>query len=124
MAFSLVEPLPGQTEVPVELDAVRKDVGSFDPSLLPGRRKLLGQRDEDVPESVHTEMERMAREGIIPVSNLTQRQRCRKSTSTIAVPLPLMTARNFGYLHPNLPAPSGHVWRFVANGWFMGLRGG
>ena len=53
--------------------------------------------------------------GIIPVTTLAQRERAVKSTSAIGVPPDLVPARNFGYIHPNLPAPWDGRWRFTDN---------
>ena len=105
----------------VEIVVPRIDV-TFSP--VAGDETLLGARDPRVPVDVHRDMVAKAMAGIIPVTTLAQRERAMKSTSEIGVPPDLVPARNFGYIHPNLPAPRGGRWRFRNNRWFLGLLGG
>ena len=98
----------------VEMVVPRIDV-TFSPVV--GDETLLGARDPRVPVDVHRDMVAKAMAGIIPVTTLAQRERAMKSTSEIG-------ARNFGYIHPNLPASRGGRWRFTNNRWFLGILGG
>ena len=86
---------------------------------------LLGKRAANVSAETHAQMIELARQGDIPVTTLSQRQRnsLTKGTS-YGVPAALKAALTHGYIHPNLIAPRGMVWRCHANKWKLSLRGG
>ena len=75
-----------------------------------GARDPRAPRDPRVPVDLQRDMVAKATAGKIPVTTLAQRERAMKSTSEIGVPPDLVPARNFGYIHPNLPAPRGGRW--------------
>lgn len=88
---------------------------------------LLGELVDGCPPEVHEAMERLAREGIIPVTTPIQRIRARgTSGSTYGVPDSggLAQAREFGFIGPNLPPPPANVWRLRACKWVLCLKGG
>lgn len=87
---------------------------------------ILGPPAKGVPEAVHAHMEHLAANKVIPVTLPAQRARnkCTAGTS-YGVPAWLADARRYGYIHPNLPAPQGCVWRFTnGNTWTLCTKGG
>ena len=92
----------------------------------PAGRKLLGAAGAGVSKDVHKEMEALAVSGGVPVTTLSQRQRNKLSSGTkYGVPVgPLQRALQFGYIHPNLPPPTGYVWKYYGGSWMLGIRGG
>lgn len=95
-------------------------------SMLPESENLLGSAEPGVPESVHRHMEELASVGAIPVSTTKQRSRNKKTPhTTYGVPPWLSDAIRYHYIHPNLPAPKGCVWRFSSgNSWILCVKGG
>ena len=86
---------------------------------------ILGKKARACPESVHQKMCEMAAAKKIPISTLETRQACKKSTTAeMGVPAGLKEARDWAYIHPNLPPPAGMVWRFRSKRWFLTVRGG
>ena len=84
----------------------------------------LGHRGE-APADLHEEMQRLAEQGLVPVTTLAQRRRCRKAgSSTYSGPPDLSRACEYGYLHPNLPPPLGMIWRCSGGHWRLVPRGG
>ena len=98
------------------------------PLALRGRcvRPLLGEPLADVPQAVHQAMEHLAGQGFLPITTPAQRRRARFTPgSTYGVPDFLADARRYAYVHPNLPPPSGYIWRLRAGPtWVLCKRGG
>ena len=96
----------------------------------PARREdsdPLGGCAENVPMEIHLEMLRTFEQGQLPATTLAQRQRNKLSTgSEYGVPggSQLGTALRYGYLRPNLPPPSGTVWRGQGRVWKLVFQGG
>eukprot|EP00971_Amphidinium_carterae_P112925 2236395-Amphidinium_carterae.1 len=86
---------------------------------------VLGMKASDVPEELHAAMSKAALEGRIPITTYAQRERNRQTTNTdYHVPEQLLGALRYGYVSPNLAAPTGMVWRCYAGTWRLGLQGG
>ena len=84
----------------------------------------MGECGEDAPEALHTEMTRLASQGLIPFTSSQQRLRNRRTRgSTYGVPADLSDALRFGYISPNLPPPSGMQWRHRSGAWVLEHRG-
>ena len=84
-----------------------------------------GDADVGVPPEAHQAMEAMALREQIPKTSLAQRQRNRPTSgSSYGVPAELVKARDFGYIHPNLPPPAGFIWRSDAGSFRLMPRGG
>eukprot|EP00971_Amphidinium_carterae_P136415 2702965-Amphidinium_carterae.1 len=87
---------------------------------------LLGAAAPGVPAEVHREMERLAAMGALPITSPDQRARQKFSKgSAYAVPQMYKQARDYKYLTPNLPPPTGLVWRCRGqNEWILCHKGG
>ena len=87
---------------------------------------LLGAKAPEVPLAVHERMLALAADGALPVTSLLQRQRAVFSAgSTYGVPNFWAEARQFSYIHPNLPPPSNMKWAYKSdNTWTLEAKGG
>ena len=95
------------------------------PSSSADNNTVLGDRDSQVDPEVHTQMERLAMEGAIPVSTLKQRMRNRQTVNTsYIVPKELSVALRHGYVSPNMPPPRGMCWKAQGGVWRLCMRGG
>ena len=124
MAVTVLGKVGEDTDDGLEFEAPLVPEVAVDPGVR-RQRGCLGKREDGVPEAVHALMEASAAEGGIPVTTLARRISARNSTKAeIGVPAELIQARNWGYIHPVLPAPAGYRWRFKNRKWTLGLRGG
>ena len=81
--------------------------------------------EEGVPEEVHARMERLMRDGDIPLTTGAGRKRCRKSLTTIFhYPPEMHDAVTYGYILSNLPPPRGLQWKARGGQWHLMPRGG
>ena len=85
---------------------------------------LLGEPHPDVPEAVHKTMLEMARSGLLSVTTRKQRDRQKKNGKYRVPPGNLDQALLYNYIGPNLPAPTGYVWRCKGTTWCLFMRGG
>ena len=115
-----------------ELVAIQEGRGQEDEAVAPfrvidaeDRDPDLGGRAEHVPPDIHTAMVSLASRGLIP--RTTQQERARNkvsSASVYEVPAELRQALEFGYVHPNIGAPAGLLWRARGGVWRLCPRGG
>eukprot|EP00971_Amphidinium_carterae_P336676 6473182-Amphidinium_carterae.4 len=95
------------------------------PCSQQGEKALLGSRGE-VPEKIHAEMEKLARQGRLPITTPEQRSRNGVQIgSKYQVPQSLHVAMRHAYIGPNLPPPAGLTWRNLGGStWKLCVRGG
>jgi hypothetical protein len=85
----------------------------------------LGEAADGVPPGVHAEMEKLAIEGWLQPTSLAQRARNKPSSGTAyGVPVAWASARDHGYIHPNLPPPHGMRWVFRKGSFVLLPRAG
>ena len=88
-------------------------------------KRVPAREDEDIPDDVRAELERMVTEGMLPRTTSEQRKRQKLSRgSEYGVPPNLKNALKWGYISPNLPAPTGMQWRARGGRWSLLPRGG
>ena len=85
---------------------------------------LLGEKDSCVPSSIHEKALQLVREGTFPRTKPAARKRASASTSEFCCPDDLWDYLKYGYIHPNVGAPSGYVWKHKGGKWTLGIRGG
>lgn len=85
----------------------------------------LSEPAPGAPASLHMAMEELMRKGSIPCTSLEQRMRCvPMAGSGYGVPDGLKEAFRHGYVHPNLPPPTGMKWVCHSGVWRLLPRGG
>eukprot|EP00971_Amphidinium_carterae_P181572 3602469-Amphidinium_carterae.1 len=108
------------SNAPTAFDTVLRE--GIDPDLPPSagtalpqtphHERLLGAAAPGVPASIHEQMRALVARGALPNTTTAARTRNKfTSGTTYGVPPFYADARKFGYLHPNLPAPTGYHWR-------------
>lgn len=85
------------------------------PAIVGGDK--LGGRAWDCPEALHETMLEKARRGEIPLTNVGSRDKLVSKKPTYHGPAEWKEAVKYGYIHPDLVAPSGMKWRKVSVGW-------
>ena len=107
------------------IEVATSDLGvEFCLSQVKGRA-LLGRKEKECPQELHAAMEAHAAAGIIPTTTLARRIQVRASTTAvIGVPEHMRAWRDWGYIHPVLPAPAGFRGKWQNKVWTLSLRGG
>ena len=81
--------------------------------------------EEPSNSPVLRELLAMMQQGKLPTTTSEQRQRQKLFSGTrYRVPSGLKEALRHGFVNPNLPPPTGLVWRKIANGWCLMPAGG
>merc|ERR1711920_303308 len=112
-AATLERQVEGPTET--EKDQVM-DVVSIKPSII-GGEDVLGGRNLDCPDEFHKEMVALAQRGEIPITKPMQRENYSRRRPTFHGSPQWRQASMMGYIHPDIPAPTGTKWKKVAFGW-------
>jgi hypothetical protein len=96
---------------------------SKEPEAAPTKKGLvagediLGGRSWDCPETVHEKMLQLASSGTLHITKPEQRARLLKKKPTFHGAPHWRDAVKQGYIHPDLPAPKGTMWKRVSIGW-------
>lgn len=85
----------------------------------------LGGPAPGVPAGIHAEMLARVEMGVLPLTSVEQRVRSRPTAGTnYRVPQVWGDALKWGYIHPNLPPPQGHLWGLGGGVWLLQRKGG
>lgn len=85
---------------------------------------LLGGRS-GAPLGVHLQMLELAKQHLFPITNPAQRARQRiHADSSYGIPELWTEAFRYAYIHPNLPAPHGWMWKSSGGSFRLCPRGG
>lgn len=86
---------------------------------------VLGACAKGVPSEIHIAMEALTEQGVLPPTTPEQRSRnSSTANTTYGVPKFFSEAKQYGYVHPNLPPPGGYKWVCRSGKWLLIPRGG
>ena len=87
--------------------------------------RVMGPPAPGCPDEVHSRMAELVCEGKIPPTDSATRARQKLTGGeSYRYPPELKEAVLYGYIGPNLPPPTGAIWKRDGQGWFLGMQGG